>query len=395
SLKAGLKSLSAALVVLLLLSLFVGTALAESGVSRIGGADRYETSAFVALDAFKSSHEVLIARGDAEGQFADALAASVLAGALEAPILLTRPGSLPESVAEAIKDLGAEEAIVLGGEGAVSGAVVKELEDLGLEVKRVSGKDRYETAVKIAEETAGLTDTADFAFIVNGAATADSLAAGAAAFVNVAPILQVRKDSIPAVTEKAISDLEVSRLYIVGGEGVVSKAVAEDLEDLADVEERLSGADRYGTSVSVAEEMFAGEDCLVLTAGHDQNLADAVSASVFGLPILYTRTGSIPEAVEDYLDSVITASSEIRIIGGKGAVSGDVWEDVVLKIDRAKDIYSEDLEDVEAAVEAINNFNDSVQVDAADDKQAREDVVLEALEKLVEDLEVDLAVILP
>ncbi len=331
------KNLSVMVMVLLVvsLSLFMGARIAEGNITRIGGDDRYETSALVARGVYPDADTVIIARGDQAGSFADGLASSVLSGVLEAPVLLTKPNTLPYSIERTIKNMGAIRAIVLGGKEAVSNAVVTALKDLDLTVTRIEGKDRYETAAKIAREADKKGYIRSYAFIVNGFATADSLVAAPAAFKDNAVILQVAKDSIPKVTKEALKDLGISKVYIIGGTAVVSRTVERELEKLYSVE-RYGGADRYETSVLVADALFPGVDRLVLSGGLDANLVDSIGASMYGRPILYVKNNEIPRVVKNYLEDTVFADSDLLLIGGTSAISrsveravDDILEDAV------------------------------------------------------------------
>src|SRR5690606_13418974 len=84
------------------------------------------------------------------GSFADALSAAPLAGAHDAPLLLTDGAALSEEVVEELQRLGAAEVIVLGGSAAVGQAVEDALAAMGLAVTRIGGDDRTETAELIA-----------------------------------------------------------------------------------------------------------------------------------------------------------------------------------------------------------------------------------------------------
>lgn len=320
--------LAVALCLGLLLAGTLAAAAAGGGVTRIAGRDRYETSAQVARQKFDQAGTVILARGDAAGNYADGLAASLLAGVLEAPVLLTSPTSLPPSVAQEIDRLGAGRAIVLGGEAAVSPAVVTALRGQGLTVERLAGATRFETAVKIAERARQEGASFDRAFIVNGHAPADSLVAGAAAFRDRVPILQVTRDSIPAVTSQAMAGLGIQEVYLVGGTGVISPTVAQGFK----VKDRLSGADRYATSVEMAKKFFPGSGDLSLVRGADANLADAIGASVLGQPVLYLQQTFLPPEVDRYLDQVLAPASRVSMIGGTAVLSQSVADMVLSKI---------------------------------------------------------------
>ncbi|RQD77232.1 MAG: protease complex subunit PrcB family protein [Candidatus Syntrophonatronum acetioxidans] len=289
-------------------------------VRRLSGQDRYETSAVLALEAFEEAERVIIARGDDAGGFADGLAAGVLAGVMEVPVLLTRPQALPGSVAEAIETLGGEKALVLGGEAAVYPEVVAELEDKGLSVERIYGATRVETAAEISRAAAEEGELADYACIVNSYAPADSLVAGADAFTRKAPILQVLAERIPSATLEVLEELGLEKVYLVGGNAVISEEVESALEEVVEVEARLAGADRYETSVEFARDRFGDDMVPVLARGADANLADAVGASILERPVIYVRHETFPEVVAGYIDEAVTAQSLVYIVGGTAAV---------------------------------------------------------------------------
>jgi putative cell wall-binding protein len=282
-------------------------------VKRIAGGNRYDTSAKTALDAYPGGAEtVIIARGDDQGNFADALAASYLAGVEKAPILLTSPGSLPQEIEDAVKKLGAKKAYVLGGELAVSQRVESKLNSLGLETERIIGNNRYATAAAIAAR-GGKAETA---IVVSGYAPADSLVAGPLAFSNRYPILLVDKNSVPAETKKAIADLGIKNIIVIGGENVVSKAVYSELN----AKKRYAGQSRVATSLVVAEKSFAeAKDFSIVSY---LKLADAVGAAVCGNPIIYVKDNI--SDVKNYLTGAARTNTNFTIYGGALAVNSTV-----------------------------------------------------------------------
>ena len=96
----------------------------SGSVSRIAGANRYETSALIA-DTFPDNRSrVFVATGQ---DFPDALSGSALAGKEANPVLLTTTSKLPNAVAGAIDDLNPDSGVVLGGYGAVNSIVLDQL----------------------------------------------------------------------------------------------------------------------------------------------------------------------------------------------------------------------------------------------------------------------------
>ena len=93
-------------------------------VTRIAGANRYETSALIA-DTFPGNRSrVFVATGQ---DFPDALSGSALAGKEANPVLLTQPSRLPGSVGSAIDALNPDSGVVLGGYGSVNSIVLDQL----------------------------------------------------------------------------------------------------------------------------------------------------------------------------------------------------------------------------------------------------------------------------
>jgi hypothetical protein len=122
---------------------------AAPGAERLDGADRFATAAKVATEEFKTATNVIVVNGR---NFPDGIAAAALSkGAI--PILLVEQDSIPASTADAIEALDKLTKVwVIGGPSAVSAKVLGELADSndGLAVERVSGDDRYATAIAVA-----------------------------------------------------------------------------------------------------------------------------------------------------------------------------------------------------------------------------------------------------
>lgn len=104
----------------------------NSTVERLAGEYSDETAAAISSETFSSSEWVVLARND---DFADAMSATGLAGALECPIILTnRDGLTPAATAE-IQRLGATHAYVIGGPGAMPGNFEAQLSHIGCKLE--------------------------------------------------------------------------------------------------------------------------------------------------------------------------------------------------------------------------------------------------------------------
>jgi putative cell wall-binding protein len=86
-------------------------------VSRLGGRNRWTTSARISADTFQPGVDVVfLANGR---NFPDALSGAAAAGSLGGPVLLTGEGTLPAAVAAELERLDPQRIVVLGGSTAV------------------------------------------------------------------------------------------------------------------------------------------------------------------------------------------------------------------------------------------------------------------------------------
>jgi SpoIID/LytB domain protein len=148
-------------------------------VTRLGGHDRYETSALVAkaIKARRATPTVIVAGGEG---LADALGASGPASALKEPIVLTQATRLTPVTAQALKAIGATQSRIVGGTAVVGSAVQAELTSAGVKPIRLAGDNRYESSAAVAKFYRPYLPTASEVVLTSGADTAlvDSLVAG-------------------------------------------------------------------------------------------------------------------------------------------------------------------------------------------------------------------------
>lgn len=312
----------------------------ESG-DRISGDDRYETAVAVSAAAYPAppaSGFLFLASG---ANFADALAGNSLAGLANAPILLSRPDSLPAVTAAELERLsgGADKTVVLlGGPAAIDPSVAGAVSDLGYNTVRLEGADRYGTAAMIAMSFAqfggaGQLDGKRTAIIANGTTPADALAVGPLAHTFALPLLLTRPDLLPAETVGAIGELDIEQVIIVGGDAAVSASVETQLEDLVGAAPiRLQGANRFQTASAIAGFLATkiGPATEVLLAnGADDRFADALAAGslgrVRGAPILLVAD-SLPAPTAAFLTSNPAAMNvgKVTAIGGEVVVTAAV-----------------------------------------------------------------------
>ncbi|MDW8801808.1 cell wall-binding repeat-containing protein [Clostridium sp. A1-XYC3] len=245
----------------------------SSNVKRITGADYYTTATAVSQAGWTTSDDIILA---SSANFPDALSGTSLGINLNAPILFTSKDTLNENTLNEIKRLNAKKVYILGGTESISQSVEDGFKVQGLVVTRLSGNDRFATAVAVGNEVISKSKSTT-AFLSNAYGFADALASSS--FTNGSPILLTDKDSLNANTKQALSDWGIKKVYILGGTGVVSQQVEDELGAMGISVTRLGGADRYGTAQKIVSNFDSALDKFTLTTGKDFH--NALVASVY------------------------------------------------------------------------------------------------------------------
>ena len=210
----------------------------------------------------------------------------------------------------------------------------------------LAGSNRYETAVKIAKEYAGLTggltgntvtgtDAKANIVLVNGNALVDGLAASPLASAlssttHKAPILLTEADALPKETKaylkEILANVQIGKLSdvtinLVGGESVLNKSLERELKGLGFKVERFGGDNREETSLEVAEaieDITDTEERFVVGADGEADAMSIASVAAYNkTPIVVAKRGGISE---DALDT-FHKNANIAVIGGKSVVT--------------------------------------------------------------------------
>jgi beta propeller repeat protein len=194
-------------------------------------------------------------------------------------------------------------------------------------IRRIGGIDRYATAVAISK--ASYPTTAAAVVVATGVNFPDALAATTLARAYRGPVLLTTFASLPTTVSAELRRLAPKRVFVVGGEGVVSKAVYDQLSRLPSrpTMKRLGGADRYDTSALIARQAWAAIGPVakvVLTTGGDfgDALAVAPIAGAHGWPMMLTRPTGLPASVSSAIKDMKPTTS--LVIGSTGSVSDTV-----------------------------------------------------------------------
>ena len=292
---------------------------------RIAGENRLETAIAISKKNFDHAQYVVLARSD---EYPDALTAGVLAKAMNAPILLTRTGTLDEDVKKEIARLGAKEVILVGGDNALS----KEVETAvkaNWKSSRIGGADRYETSALVARIIVKVKGNPEKVILATGLNYADALSINPYAGKMAYPILLTKTNALPDVIKKTIQDLKVSSALVLGGKAALTDAVVKDLPQKI---ERIGGETRYETSAMIAERFFPKAATAYLASGED--FADALTAGPVAagadVPVLLTKKADLPKAIAKHIQKA--SYEKITIVGGVNAVSKAVEDALKEKI---------------------------------------------------------------
>ena len=193
-------------------------------IERIAGKNRYETSAALAtklIEVAGNKNTAIIASGE---NFADALTAGAFASEKSYPILLVQKTSIDSSVTKVIEANKINKTCIAGGLNSVSSKVQKQLPK---DTQRIAGADRYETAVKIAEELF----EGKQAFVASGEVFADALVVSPVAGGQSSPILLVSRNELPKSVKDYVAK-NIKQITVVGGEKYVPQENVDSLKNL-------------------------------------------------------------------------------------------------------------------------------------------------------------------
>ena len=261
---------------------------------RLAGNSRYDT-AFAIADRLKKENggkafeNIIIASGT---DFADALSATYLAKTTKAPILITsKADTVMSKVDEYIKKNAASNATVyiIGGESAVSAQMEQKLS--GFTVKRLAGRNRYLTNLAVLKETKLTNEELLVAFGGNYADALSSSAVGK-------PIFLVAGSGLTADQKAYLSTLRSTTATIIGGTGAVSAGIEKELKKSFKTVNRLGGANRFETSVLVAQHYFDDPPTIALAYGLNfpDGLCGGPLAMTYECPLILTVSNNYTAA---------------------------------------------------------------------------------------------------
>ncbi|MCH4198406.1 MAG: cell wall-binding repeat-containing protein [Clostridium tyrobutyricum] len=279
---------------------------------RLGGQNRYETSAKISQNKWTSADSAVVVSGEA---FADALSAAPFAKQINAPILLTSSNSLDNNTSSELSRLKVKNVYIIGGTGVVSSSVENAVKKMKINVQRISGSDRYATSLEVAKKIS----KPEQIFIASGQGFADGLSISSYAASSGSPVLLINGNKLTNATLQYVKD-NSSKMYVVGGTGVVSDSIVKSLGA-----ERISGADRYATNLAVLNKFNDKYDLSNIYLASGNGFADALcgssAAGKESAPIILLNRDGNSNDLKNYIKSGLVNANQIYVLGGEGVVS--------------------------------------------------------------------------
>lgn len=290
-------------------------------ITRLAGVDRYSTAVEIAKAGWTQSDYAVLAYGE---NFPDALSAGVLAKKYNAPILLTSSNNLPDVTKQALTDLHAKNVYIIGGTGVISTSIETELQAMGIITMRIAGYDRYETAIKIAQQLNMPSEL----IVTIGEDYPDALSIAPIAASKQIPIILVPKVNMPNSVKNYIATLSVTKTYVIGDSSIIDDSVYNQFTN----PERIVGVDKYERNIAInqkfSNDFNPNSICLATGEGFADALTGAVYASRENAPIILVKNSSSSANTKSYYQNRYANADKVYVFGGTAVVSDKVVQNL-------------------------------------------------------------------
>jgi len=196
---------------------------------------------------------------------------------------------------------------------------------------RIGGADRISTAIDASQWSYARTGTggrqASVAVISRDDQFADALGGSALAAQKGGPLLLTPTGGLDSRVGNELTRVLArgSVVYILGGDAALSPTVEQKIRALGFTTKRLAGADRFSTSVAVAEAVSAHPHTVMVATG--VKFPDALAAGAAaaqdpaGGVVILSDDAALPVPVKKYLSGVNPAASNVYGVGGQGVAA--------------------------------------------------------------------------
>ncbi|HBE9250817.1 TPA: cell wall-binding repeat-containing protein [Clostridioides difficile] len=364
-------------VMLLLTISFISTCLYTNKVSAatkdtLVGSGRWETAIKISQKGWSSSTNAVLVN---DNSISDALSSTPFARVKDAPILLTQNDKLDNRTKLELKRLGVKNVYLIGGINALSQDIEKELKLEGISFERISGNDRYDTSVKLAEK---LDKEKKFSsvFVVSGkSGLADAVSIGSIAAQEGMPIILSNPENGIKLADKLIKEKNINKSYIIGGKLSVSESVEQNLPNV----KRISGNNRNETNAKVIEEFYKSTNLknAYITKDGMRNQSDLIDSLAVG--VLASKNSSPVVLVGEELDSAQKDIMNTKIFDKITQVGGLGNESATKSIADMQEQTKYTVESIEELNVALKkaDANDVIKFKAEKDKKVTDSFKLE------------------
>lgn len=274
-------------------------------MQRVAGSDRYATAA----DLAQASHPfgvdtVYITHGE---DIIESLTVGAATARQDDALLLTRTNDLPEATARQLKMLKPKEVVVVGGPSRINSRVLSAIKSVTkAPVRRIDVDHQYDLAATLAREWS----TSKVVYVASGQESADSLAGGAAAAHDDAPLLLTLDRLLPATTSRELARLQPREVVVLGGKRRVPTAIMQKIRQAVPnaTLTRIGGPDRYDTSAMISRQRFGTSSRAYIAQGVAS--IDAIAGTQYAAfsdsPVLLARKSCRPRSVARAMDELGT-----------------------------------------------------------------------------------------
>ncbi|MBW3657074.1 MAG: cell wall-binding repeat-containing protein [Actinobacteria bacterium] len=216
---------------------------------------------------------------------------------------------------------------------------------------RIAGAERIATAIAISRVLH--PDGAPVAFLARADGFADALTGGVAAALAGAPVLLTPTAELAAATADELTRLGVRRVVLLGGEGALSRRVADAAARHGRVE-RWSGPDRVATATEISRRGVAPDGAPVVFVTDGGAFAEALVAAPVAAsrrsPILLTAGDRVPNETRTELARL--QPEEIVVVGGPKVVPASAYDELEAYAPRIRRVGTDDRYTTSAAMAA-------------------------------------------
>lgn len=295
-----------------------------STVIRYAGSDRYETAKLINNAAGINSDTAVISSGQS---FPDTIIASILAGQLEAKLFINKTNTITTEINSAVESGNIKTIYTVGGNSLPS-SFKNTIKNKGIELINLVGPNRYDTSALVAEKSTNNSKV----ILANGNLFADSLSMAPVALKNGYSLVLTDGKNLNDSVNKVLNN--TNEVIIVGGTNSISASIGDNLKKSGKKVTRISGSDRYDTSISIANTYYKETD-FVLTASGD-NYADALMGTVLSnkleAPIILVKGDKLTKAQTNYLQS--NKINTLYILGGNSSINNKLEASIKNLLDK-------------------------------------------------------------